>query len=120
MTETTNKNYEVLSSVGERIKEIRKNLKLTQGQFSKESGISQSHLSSIENGKDNPSTTLIKLISIKYNISESWLISGIGSFDTVQNDYSNKYVMLKHIEDMYAVLEEMKNLLLSDDRTFNI
>ena len=54
-----------MSAIGERIKEIRKQHNLNQTKFATELGISQNHVSNIENGNENPSTTLIKLISMK-------------------------------------------------------
>lgn len=70
------KGRKFMPTVGERIKIARQNLHMKQDQFAAELGISRTHLSGIENGKDNPSMPLIKLISFKYNINETWLMSG--------------------------------------------
>lgn len=67
------------SSVNERLKEVRKMLKLNQEQFAKEIGVSRAHISNMENGNDNPSSALIKLICMKFNIEEEWLANGVGS-----------------------------------------
>ena len=64
-----------MESIGVRIKTARQNLHMKQDQFSSEVGISRTHLSGIENGKDNPSIPLIKLICYKFNINEDWLMS---------------------------------------------
>lgn len=69
----------MVSSVNDRLKEVRKIVKLNQEQFSKEIGISRAHVSNMENGNDNPSSALIKLICIKFNIDEQWLIEGVGA-----------------------------------------
>lgn len=63
---------------GERIKEIRKELKLTQKQFSARIGISYGHLSNIENNKDYPSSTIIRLISVEFHVNEEWIKTGQG------------------------------------------
>lgn len=84
---TSNENYEEIrklldfkpSTVNERFKEARKWLGFNQKDFASEIGISQTHVSGIENGKDNPSASLLKLISIKFNINEEWLTGGVGS-----------------------------------------
>lgn len=65
--------------MNERFKETRKKLGFNQKEFASEIGISQTHVSSIENGKDNPSAALLKLICVKFNISEQWLFEGLGS-----------------------------------------
>ncbi len=68
-----------MDSVGERIKHIRSQQHLTQAQFADEMAISQTHVSKIEKGVENPSATLLRLISEKYNIDETWLTDGVGS-----------------------------------------
>ena len=68
-----------MSTVNERFKTIRKDLGFNQQQFASELGISQTHISGIENGRDNPSMSLLKLLCAKFSISEEWLIDGVGT-----------------------------------------
>ncbi len=68
-----------LSNIGERIKYLRNDLGLTQAQFGKKTSISPSHMSGIENGKENPSKAMVKLIALVFNVSEQWLLTGEGS-----------------------------------------
>jgi len=59
---------------GKKIKEIRKHLKLTQLQFSKQLGITNNYLSDLERGKKTASESLSNLIlnyNAEYNYSES-------------------------------------------------
>lgn len=72
-------NNELMSTIGQRIKYIRKLNKLSQKSFAEVLGISQAHISNIEKGADNPSLTLVKFICSKYFINESWLLKGIGT-----------------------------------------
>ena len=65
-----------MADVGSRILEVRKARQLTQSQFAEELAISQTHVSKIEKGVENPSPTLIRLISVKYNVDEEWLYFG--------------------------------------------
>ncbi len=89
--------------LNERFKAVRKALKQTQKQYAEELGISQAHLSGVENGKDNPSMSLIKLVCVKYGISEEWLVDEKGSmfvkdsgFDTVTDEgLKAKYQIMK-------------------------
>lgn len=62
--------------IGERIKQIRKEQKISQTKFAAEFGISQAYVSKIEKGTENPSDTLLKFISYKYCISFEWLKTG--------------------------------------------
>jgi transcriptional regulator with XRE-family HTH domain len=67
-----------LSSIGERVKEIRKALKLSQQKFGAKLKVSKSHISNIELGGDYPSDMLIKLFCIEFGINEEWLKYGTG------------------------------------------
>jgi Predicted transcriptional regulator len=85
-----------MSTLSDRFKEIRELYGLNQKEFSAQLGISNNHISSIENGKESPSPMLIKLICLRYNIDEMWLTDGIGSiipqFDTLtDNGLLSKY-----------------------------
>lgn len=68
-----------MSGIGVRFKEIRKMLGLNQRKFAEEIGISQTHVSSIELEKDQPSSSLIKLVCVRYNLNEDWLTTGNGN-----------------------------------------
>lgn len=68
-------------TLGERIKTVRKNSALNQSEFADMLGISQTHISKIENGVENPSTTLLLLISFRLNVNINWLKEGIGDYD---------------------------------------
>ncbi len=69
----------IMSSVNERFKKIRQDLGFNQQQFAFELGISRTHISGIENGKDNPSKSLLKFLCAKFSISEEWMLDGIGT-----------------------------------------
>lgn len=64
------------SGIGQRMKELRQRLDMNQDDFVSSIGISRSHLSNIENGNDNPSKTLLILISLLYGVSFEWLLNG--------------------------------------------
>ncbi len=65
-------------TLGERVKIVRKSNKLNQADFAKRLGISQTHVSKIEKNVENPSETLLKLISLEFGISEEWLKNNTG------------------------------------------
>lgn len=66
-----------MESIHTRIRQIRENLKLSQVEFSRKLGITNSHISAIEKGKARPSEMLIKFICKEFRISEKWLLNGI-------------------------------------------
>lgn len=64
--------------LGERIKFVRKNNKLNQTDFASLLGISQTHVSKIEKDVENPSETLLLLISFLFAVNIDWLKNGQG------------------------------------------
>lgn len=71
-----------MSQEGERLKQLRKTLKVKQGDFAKKISTTQGHISDIENGRKNLSDRTIKLICLeewngKY-VNENWLKNGTG------------------------------------------
>lgn len=81
-------------SIGERIKEIRKRNGFTQEEFGKIFGLSHSHISNVEKGRENPSKTLLLFISSKFNLDYDWLV------------YGKKYKSMELGERMKAIRKE--------------
>ena len=61
------------SSISEKIKELRTDLKMNQKNFSAAIGIRQSTLSSYENGVVTPSNEVLLTIAQKFHVSLDWL-----------------------------------------------
>ena len=61
-----------------RLKELRKELKLTQAEFGEKLGITAAAISDIEKGRRNLTDRNINLICEKFYVSEEWLREGIG------------------------------------------
>ena len=67
-----------METIGTRIKEIRKGAGLTLEKFGAKIGITAASLSTIENGKSNPSGQTVLMICRVYNVNEDWLRYGTG------------------------------------------
>ena len=80
-----------MSTIGERIRRLRKHYNLNQKDFAKRITMSYGHISNIENGKDYPSDAIIKLLIIEYGTNETWLRTGEGNMlnNSEYNDYSS-------------------------------
>ena len=65
-------------SINTRIKELRKHLRLTQIEFSKKIGCSQSFLAGIEREKSSLSDPWIATICYTFSVNETWLRTGEG------------------------------------------
>lgn len=75
-----------MSTINERIRIIRKMNNLNQQQFAQILGVSQTHISKIEAGKDAPSRKLLKSICIEFKINPGWIESEIGNIN--QSEFS--------------------------------
>ena len=62
----------------DRIKEIRKNYKLTQTEFGERIGVKGNTITGYETGIRSPSDAVIVSICREFNVNETWLKSGIG------------------------------------------
>ena len=67
-----------METIGTRIKEIRKGAGLTLEKFGAKIGITAASISTIENGKSNPSVQTVLMICREFNINEGWLRDGTG------------------------------------------
>lgn len=64
--------------IGNRIKELRNSLKLTQQEFADRLGIKRNAIATYETGKSNPGDSVVALICSKFGVNEEWLRSGSG------------------------------------------
>lgn len=64
--------------INDRVKAVRNQLELTQVEFGSKTGISQGHLTSIENGKRTVTEKTLKVICATFDVNEEWLRFGQG------------------------------------------
>lgn len=64
--------------MNERIKQIRRELGLTQTEFAKRIGLKQNSIALIESGKRNISAQAILSICREYDVNEEWIRTGEG------------------------------------------
>lgn len=69
--------------VNERIKALRKKLKLSQEEFGKRIGVGKTSISKIETGENNPSDQTVMLICNEFNVNEKWLRNGDGGEENI-------------------------------------
>lgn len=108
--------------MNERLKQLRKNLNMSQEEFGKHIRITKSSVSKLENGENNPSEQTIKLICAEFNVNECWLRTGEGeiynkmdAIDTTLNHFGymmgnasaqKKAVLAALIEMAYSVPDD--------------
>lgn len=98
-----------------RLKELRKTLKLTQKEFGENINISGSNISNLEKGNVNLTTRNINEICSFYNVNEEWFLNGKGDMfaELTKDDEFNILVgKLVAEEDSFKkrVIEEMLKL----------
>lgn len=76
--------------IGQRIKERRKELKITQTQIQQETSISSGNLSCIENGKYLPSAVALLELSKILDCSIDWMLTGKSSISESSAILDNK------------------------------
>jgi transcriptional regulator with XRE-family HTH domain len=66
------------TTIGERIRAVRKALGISQRDFCGGIYLSHSFYAKIETGTRNPNERVYELISNKYNVNKDWLLTGRG------------------------------------------
>lgn len=74
------------TDMGMRIKLRRKELKMTQGELAENIGISNNHMSSIENAKETPSLDTFVRICDSLKVRPDYLLLGSVSSDSVPHN----------------------------------
>jgi transcriptional regulator with XRE-family HTH domain len=74
---------------GKRVRQIRKERRLTQKEFAEPIEISHKYVSDIEKGKIVPSRAVIKLMELTYGLNHDWLLEGDGK-KYLDPDFSEK------------------------------
>lgn len=67
-----------MNNIGERIKFLRKELKLSQTEFGERFGVGLGAIRNMETSKTVPSSAQLDLIARVYNVSREWLETGEG------------------------------------------
>ena len=63
---------------GQRVRELRKELKLTLEKFGKPLGVGKTAISKIENGENKLTDQMILAMCREYNVNKEWLRTGKG------------------------------------------
>jgi DNA-binding XRE family transcriptional regulator len=95
------------NNMHQRIRVVRKALKLKQTDFAKQIGLAQTALSMIEVGNNTITNKTVKLICVTFNVNEQWLRTGEG-------EMFNASPYIKELCDILGSLttETQKYLLL--------
>ena len=102
-----------MENVGQRIKQLRKMLGLTQKEFAEKIGKATISISKWEAGDRTPDESTLKLIAKEFNVNEQWLKTGEGEIfvsklpefanelDDFLKDFLTAYMQLSDEEKEY-------------------
>jgi transcriptional regulator with XRE-family HTH domain len=102
-----------------RLREVRKELKMTQREFGESSGIDRRYVAKVECGSQNPSFKFLRSISIKHKVSLDWLLYGVGDkyVAAEEQSYGNELAVFKKLldnstqDDIDVVVKMIKKIL---------
>jgi len=68
-----------MSTIGDRVRQVRQEAGLTQEAFAERLGVARGYISTVENNRQEPSDLFIKALSSIFGVQEEWLRTGAGS-----------------------------------------
>ena len=98
--------------MNERIKALRKELKLTQQEFADKLNIKRGAVANYEIGRNEPIDAVVSLICKTFNVDEGWLRAGEGNMflELPEEDEEAAYVseLLEYSDnDLYKLIKEI-------------
>lgn len=104
--------------MNQRIRLLRKSLKLTQSNFARKIGIGATAISKLEKGENTPSDQTILSICREFNVNEQWLRTGEGEmFDTSSTFSLDEYAKQRNMSNLEKDIIKCYLELPNDTRT---
>lgn len=101
-------------TIGDNVKKIRKEKKLTQQKLADEIGISRSYLGDIENNRNNPSEKTMYSLAEKLNVSMFYLTTGNKTVEDFSNNEISEAFRTLNINSENELKKELKQLIDSE------
>jgi transcriptional regulator with XRE-family HTH domain len=104
-----------VSSIGDRLRAVRKAVNLSQREFCKRVFTSQSFYGQIESGAKNGNERIYELICNKYKVNKDWLMTGKGEmFSETPPDVELEQLIeiIKELDPLFRnyIIQQIKNL----------
>lgn len=98
-------------TLGQRIKERRKILNITQQQLAESLGLTAQHISAIEQGKWSPSLAVLPRMAEALGVSTDYLLSGKEGLitDVIPAIKADKTLSLKVKQALISLIEEQRS-----------
>ena len=95
----------------DRLKQLRKELGLTQREFSERIGIKPNTFSQYESGRNEPIDAVLRLICETFNVNEEWLRTGSGTMFVQRDPFDEVYKMVNDM--LWDESSELKRRLVT-------
>lgn len=93
-------------AIGDNVKAIRKEKKLTQMELANKMGISRSYLGDIENNRKNPSSKTLEMLAEKLNVSTYYLLEGKSEEERWKESFHMQDI--QELNDLNRKIEQTK------------
>lgn len=104
-------------TLGDRIRQRRQELNITQQELAQPLGVTPQHISGIEENKYSPSLTLLPKLAEELGVSADYLLSGkeVLITDTIAAIKADKRLKLKAKRLLIALVEELRETATRED-----
>lgn len=99
-----------MSTLSERIKEIRKSEKLTQQKFAERLGIKQNTVAQYEMGRNVPIDAIITSICREFSVNENWLRYGA---ESMKAETTQKQKLSRFFADVLATAPDDRSAFIA-------
>lgn len=99
-----------MSTLSERIKEIRKSENLTQQKFAERLGIKQNTVAQYEIGRNVPIDAIITAICREFSVNENWIRYGTGE---MKSETTQKQRLSKFFGDVLATAPDDRSAFIA-------
>ena len=105
----------MIALIGNRIRELRTSLRLTQTEFGKRLSVSRDVIGSIEYNRVMPKNVLLEMICHKFKVNKEWLVNGTGEmFDTLNMEINEAIDILNTLTPSFRALalRQLREMLI--------
>lgn len=109
-----------MKTIGQRIRQLRKENNITQEELGKMYGLAKSTVSLYESGRSNPDDEIKQKIADHFNVSIDWLLGRTDerrTADEIIAEYKEKELEFEELFDRFNIYFEGKKLTEKDKKS---
>mgnify|MGYP001053429951 FL=1 len=109
-----------MKTIGQRIRQLRKENNITQEELGKMYGLAKSTVSLYESGRSNPDDEIKQMIADHFNVSVDWLLGRTDerrTADEIIAEYKEKELEFEELFDRFNIYFEGRKLTEKDKKS---